>query len=265
MEALRSAVLAVVELLVPNAAQRTKLLAGEVSVQLTGRVPGVEHLEGHLFGMPPIPYVTRSAGNIPTPKSHSNFAGLADSFSTRSQLRAGLARCVAAVPPDVLDAHATGAEPSRTVGSPHRRRNLSACNCTGSLTPCVAHSAGPWPAYCCHGCRLRDRGRRITAWCHQRSQRWSKPCCCIRCAHVSSCCSCHALCADHLPGTCRGQPKSPVGNPSRLLILSSSCKRMWRWRCGRPASPGPASCLPPASWPLWPLRRCCGPPHPWAS
>jgi hypothetical protein len=34
LEALRSAVLAVAELLVPNAAQRTKLLAGEVSVLL---------------------------------------------------------------------------------------------------------------------------------------------------------------------------------------------------------------------------------------
>ena len=42
MVSLRSAVLAVAELLVPNAAQRTKLLAGEVRVLLEGRCSGFQ-------------------------------------------------------------------------------------------------------------------------------------------------------------------------------------------------------------------------------
>jgi hypothetical protein len=41
LEALRSAVLAVAELLVPDAAQRTKLLAGGLSVLLEGGISGL--------------------------------------------------------------------------------------------------------------------------------------------------------------------------------------------------------------------------------
>ena len=43
MEALRGAVLAVAELLVPDAAQRAKLLAGKVSMLLEGMFQGSKH------------------------------------------------------------------------------------------------------------------------------------------------------------------------------------------------------------------------------
>ena len=83
---------------------------------------------------------------------YNDVAGLAEPSSTRSQLRAGLARCMAAVPPDVLDAHVIGAKPSATVSSPDNRRKLSTGNCTRPLE----HNRAAWPASCVMmlvGCR----------------------------------------------------------------------------------------------------------------